>query len=319
MGITYSVWLDPDNNFEYDFRTIGTPESFLISQDGHVLYHWRGAIDPSDAETRIKDALEQKAQAERPSNTNSIGIPVAFVAGLLSFLSPCVLPLIPAYVSFITGMSIKELGGNSDSTKTGNSQATSKIKTVTVTRGGLFVLGFSVIFVALGSTVAFLGSLFSDSIIWIERIGGIVVILFGLNLLGILRIPWLQRQATMNISKQSTKYAGAFFVGIAFGAGWTPCIGPILGGILTLAAVSSSAASGTILLTSYSAGLAIPFILSAFAIDKFLAFFQRIKKWIGWIERISGLLLIGMGVLLLAGLMTLLSSAFGGGLIGFGS
>jgi cytochrome c-type biogenesis protein len=319
-GITYPILKDPDNRFSHVFSTMGVPETFLISQDGTILYHWKGQLDPTsgDVENRIKNALGQNVQLITSDNSKPIGITVAFLAGLLSFLSPCVLPLIPAYVSFITGMSLKELSNNDSNNSHENNTVNSKIKMITVTRGSLFVLGFSTIFVVLGSTVAFVGSLFSDSSIWIERIGGVVVILFGLNLLGILRIPWLQRQATMDISKRSTKNVGAFFVGVAFGAGWTPCIGPILAGILTLAAASTSATTGMYLLISYSAGLAIPFILSAFAIDRFLTFLQKIKKWIGWIERISGLLLISMGILLLAGLMTILSSIFSNGLTNFG-
>ena len=171
----------------------------------------------------------------------------------------------------------------------------------------MFVLGFSVVFIVLGSTVGYVGSIFLDASICIERIGGVVLIALGLHLIGLFKIPWLERQLKFDLSKRTSGKAGTFFVGMAFGAGWTPCIGPILAGILTIAASSSSISTGALLLSVYSAGLAIPFLLSAFALDRFLIFFDRIKSKMIWIERISGLLLIGVGILLLTGSMTLLS------------
>ena len=323
-GITYTIWLDPNNNFESTFKTIGTPESFLIDRDGIILYHWRGPIDTTinDAETRIKNAIEQNTVTDIQSNPQTIGLAIAFIAGLLSFLSPCVLPLIPAYVTFITGMSLKELSGNTptntsdpDSEHHVPSQGNNlKIRGTVITKGGLFVLGFSIIFVALGSSVALVGSLFSDAAIWIARIGGGIIVLFGLHLLGIVHIPRLERQLKLDALRKP-KHAGPLFVGMTFGAGWTPCIGPILAGILTIAASSTSVTTGATLLSAYSAGLAIPFIISAAAIDYFLTFFKKIRKWIPWIERSSGILLIGIGILLLTGYMTILSSIFGGSFI----
>ena len=260
---------------------------------------------------------------------DQISIGVAFVAGLLSFLSPCVLPLIPAYASFITGMSLKELSTAQSSDKTGKfsqdeitestngreevvGQSTSKfrIQTMVLTKGLLFVLGFSIIFVILGSAVSYAGTMFDEATLWIERIGGIVLIAFGLHLIGILKLSKLNMQKSMNFQNRSTKNIGSLFVGMAFGAGWTPCIGPILAGILTMAATSSGWIAGTSLLIAYSAGLAIPFIISALAIDRFMTFFNRIKRWIGWIERGSGMLLIGIGGLLLTGSLSVLATYF---------
>ena len=178
---------------------------------------------------------------------------------------------------------------------------------VLFSKGLLFVLGFSIIFVILGSAVSYAGTMFDEATLWIERIGGIVLIAFGLHLIGILK---LNMQKSMNFQNRSTKNIGSLFVGMAFGAGWTPCIGPILAGILTMAATSSSWGAGTSLLIAYSAGLAIPFIISALAIDRFMTFFNKIKRWIGWIERGSGILLIGIGGLLLTGSLSVLASYF---------
>ncbi len=260
---------------------------------------------------------------------DQINIGIAFAAGLLSFLSPCVLPLIPAYATFITGMSLKDLSniqnsGNSITPSNekitesadgheelvGSTGSKLKIQTMVLTKGLLFVLGFSIIFVILGSAVSYAGTMFDEATLWIERIGGIVLIAFGLHLIGILKLNKLNMQKSINFQNRSTKNIGSLFVGMAFGAGWTPCIGPILAAILTMAATSSSWGAGTSLLIAYSAGLAIPFIISALAIDRFISFFNKIKRWIGWIERASGILLIGIGGLLLTGSLAVLASYF---------
>lgn len=256
LGITYTVWKDPNDKFTRTFKSIGVPHTLLIDKEGQIIHEWRGEFDPlsDDTKTRVKVALGLVEQDTTLLQVESIGLVVAFSAGFLSFLSPCVLPLVPAYTSFITGLSMKELSSG-QKTK----QSSVKVQTIALRRGSLFVLGFSLIFIALGSSVALVGSFFLDASTWIERIGGIIIILFGLHLLGLLKIPWLQRQAKFDISKRSTKNAGSFFVGMAFGAGWTPCIGPILAGILTIAASSSSVGIGALLLSIYSAGLAIPF------------------------------------------------------------
>ena len=307
QNIVYTVWHDPDNKFQYAFRTIGVPESTLISKDGLILHQWKGAFEPMSKDTmsRVDSALNniefESDGSENVLDTDlGVSLVVAFGAGLLSFLSPCVLPLIPVYASFLTGLSVKDLSQKHNTTL-------QKHRLTTMRRGLMFVLGFSVVFIVLGSTVGYVGSIFLDASIWIERIGGVVLIVLGLHLIGLFKIPWLERQLKFDLSKRTSGKAGTFFVGMAFGAGWTPCIGPILAGILTIAASSSSISTGALLLSVYSAGLAIPFLLSAFALDRFLIFFDRIKSKMIWIERISGLLLIGVGILLLTGSMTLLS------------
>jgi len=201
---------------------------------------------------------------------------LAFLGGLLSFLSPCVLPLIPSYVGFLTGLSLEQVEGRRD--------------TVLV-HALWFVAGFSLVFVVLGLTVSAVGVLLLNWRVWIGRIGGVLVILFGLYLLGILR----------------PGYLGSAFVGVTFGAAWTPCIGPILGAILTLAATQASVVHGTTLLAAYALGLAIPFVLTALALEQFLGWFQRFRPYLGWVDRIAGALLVLLGILLLTDRFTLLA------------
>lgn len=217
---------------------------------------------------------------------------LAFVAGLLSFLSPCVLPLIPSYVGFLTGLTLEEL----------------EVRRGTALAHALwFVAGFSLIFIALGATASALGVLLLRSQVWIGRIGGGVVILFGLYLLGVLRPAVLMRERKVQLARKPLGYLGSAFVGVTFGAAWTPCIGPILGAILTLAAAQASVGHGAALLTAYSAGLALPFMVTALALDRFLAWFQRFRPYLVWVERIAGGLLILLGLLLVTDRFTLLA------------
>ena len=217
---------------------------------------------------------------------------LAFVAGVLSFLSPCVLPLIPSYVGFLTGLTLEEL----------------EVRRGTALAHALwFVAGFSLIFIALGATASALGVLLLRSQVWIGRIGGGVVILFGLYLLGVLRPALLMRERKVQLARKPLGYLGSAFVGVTFGAAWTPCIGPILGAILTLAAAQASVGHGAALLTAYSAGLALPFVVTALALDRFLAWFQRFRPYLVWVERIAGILLILLGLLLVTDRFTLLA------------
>lgn len=226
-----------------------------------------------------------------------IGFAVAFAAGMLSFLSPCVLPLVPSYVSFVAGVGLEELeaGGR-------------EVKRTALVHSVVFVVGFSVVFIGLGASASFLGQLLTDHRVWITRIGGAVVVLFGLHLLGITPMRFLQRERRIHLQDKPLGYAGTFAVGITFGAGWSPCIGPILGGILTYAAGREHLVEGVQLLAVYSAGLAIPFLLSAAALSWFLASFKRFRRYIPWVERASGALLVLVGVLLLSGQFTALAS-----------
>lgn len=217
---------------------------------------------------------------------------VAFSAGLLSFLSPCVLPLIPSYVGFLTGMSVEEL----------------QVKRGTALVHALwFVAGFSLIFVVLGATASALGALLRDYQVWLGRVGGVLVILFGLYLLGVLRPAFLMRERRLQLSNKPVGYLGSAFVGIAFGAAWTPCVGPILGAIFTLAATRTAVGEGMLLLTVYALGLAVPFLLTALALDRFLAWFQKFRPYIVWVDRVAGVMLIVLGALLVTDRFTLLA------------
>lgn len=223
---------------------------------------------------------------------NTASAAVAFAAGLLSFLSPCVLPLIPSYIGFLTGMTAEEL----------------QLRRGTAFLHALwFVAGFSLVFVALGATASALGALLLGWQVWIGRIGGVLVILFGLYLVGLLQPAFLMRERQIHLARKPVGYLGSSLVGITFGAAWTPCVGPILGGILTLAAARSSVAQGSALLGVYALGLAVPFLVTALALERFLAWFQRFRRYIVWVDRIAGVLLIALGVLLLTDRFTLLA------------
>jgi cytochrome c-type biogenesis protein len=222
----------------------------------------------------------------------NVSFVVAFKAGLLSFLSPCVLPLIPSYVGFLTGMSAEEL----------------QVRRGTALLHALwFVAGFSIVFMALGATASVLGGFMLRYHVWIGRIGGVLVLAFGLYLLGVLRPAFLMQERRIHLARKPLGYVGSAVVGVAFGAAWTPCIGPILGAILTLAAEAASVAQGTALLGVYALGLAVPFVLTAVALDRFLVWFQRFRPYLVWVERISGVLLILLGVLLITDRFSLLA------------
>ena len=309
-NLTYPVWLDPENRFQFMFRTIGVPESFLIDADGQIIHQWKGAFDPVSEDTinlvesTIQGTSYQSSEPTILTDGLIAGFVIAFSAGVLSFLSPCVLPLIPVYASLITGMSAKELSQET-------SQVTrSKLRLTATVKGIMFVIGFSIIFMLLGTTVSFMGNLFFDATQWIERIGGVVLIVLGLHMVGLFKIPRLEKQMRFDMSKRNSGKFGPLVVGMAFGAGWTPCIGPILAGILTIAASSSSVVTGASLLGVYSLGLAIPFLVSAIAIDRFLVFFTKIKSKMLWIEKISGILFVMFGIVLLTGSLVFLNNFF---------
>jgi cytochrome c-type biogenesis protein len=222
-----------------------------------------------------------------------IGFFVAFTAGILSFLSPCVLPLVPSYIAFVTGMSLEDLEGGVDRARVFQTSL-------------LFVLGFSLVFVLLGASASFLGQFLKSYEDWVARIGGVVLILLGIHLTGIFRFTPLLREKRLHVADSPVGVLGTLGVGMAFGAGWTPCLGPVLGGILTFAATQETFWSGVGLLTVYAAGLAVPFLLSALALDRFLAAFQRVRRFLPALQVISGLLLVGLGILLLTGAFTTL-------------
>ncbi len=231
----------------------------------------------------------------QPMDVTSI---VAFSAGVFSFLSPCVLPLVPSYISFVAGMSLQELEQGKEG----------KIRRAIFVNAVLFILGFSMVFIALGASFSFLGQFLLGSIDLFRKAGGILIILFGLLIAGVLKVPFLMRERRLQLQERPGGYLGAVLVGAAFGAGWIPCVGPILGSILTLAGTSDTAGRGVALLSAYSLGLAIPFLLSALALNSFNRFLQRFRPYMHVVEVAAGLLLVLIGVLLLTGYLTLLNS-----------
>ena len=222
----------------------------------------------------------------------SVGIAISFAAGLLSFLSPCVLPLIPSYVTFVTGLTLEDV---------------QQSRRIALVHSLLFVLGFSLVFLALGATATAVGRMLGYNREWVGRIGGVLVIILGLYLLGVFNFAVFSRERRLHVATKPLGYLGTVFVGMAFAAGWTPCIGPILGAVLTYTASEADLQRGLVLLAAYSAGLAVPFIIAALMIDKFLLFFQRYKGALVWTTRASGVLLLGVGILMLTDTMRLLS------------
>jgi len=171
----------------------------------------------------------------------------------------------------------------------------------------LFVAGFSLIFVLLGASATALGGALKYYQLWIARIGGVLIILFGLVCLGVIRVGWLEQERRLQFQHKPVGYLGSALVGMAFGAGWTPCIGPVLGGILSLAATTESVSRGMLLLGVYSAGLAVPFLIAAVAVESFLEWFQRFRRFLPWVMRVSGALLVLVGLLMATGQFTRLA------------
>jgi cytochrome c-type biogenesis protein len=217
---------------------------------------------------------------------------VAFVAGLLSFLSPCVLPLVPSYVGFITGMTLPEVSGR---------------RRAALLHALLFVAGFSLVFVLLGASATALGRALNYYQIWLQRVGGVLIIIFGFLCLGVFKVGVLNQERRVHLEHKPVGYLGSALAGVAFGAGWTPCIGPVLGAILGLAATTSDVSRGMQLLAVYSAGLALPFLIAAVAVESFLDWFQGFRRYLPWVMRMSGLILIVVGVLLVTGEFTRLA------------
>jgi cytochrome c-type biogenesis protein len=226
----------------------------------------------------------------------------AFVAGVLSFISPCVLPLIPGYVSFVSGVSLDEMRG------TGIPEgASAAVRRRALLMSLAFVLGFSLVFIWLGASATAIGSLLMDHLNLLGKIAGVVIILFGLHMMGVLRIGFLYSEKRFQSSGKPAGFFGAMLVGIAFAFGWTPCIGPILSAILAVASVQESVGEGVKLLAVYSAGLGVPFVATSLAINRFFAVSARIRKHYHAIEVVSGALLIIVGVLIFTNRFTVIA------------
>ncbi|MDT8318467.1 MAG: cytochrome c biogenesis protein CcdA [bacterium] len=235
------------------------------------------------------------------ADTHNITFFFAFSAGFLSFVSPCVLPLIPSYVSYITGISFEDLvegGDDKNFTK------------VTLYNSLAFILGFTIVFVSLGASSSYFGSLLRDYQELIMRVGGILVIVFGLFIMGVLKLDFINRDKKFHLQEKPAGYFGSVFVGIVFAAGWTPCIGPLLGSILSIATSEGSVLFGVELLFVYSIGLGIPFLITSLALNTFLHHMPKVTKHMRVITTISGLILIAIGLLLVTDRFAELSNLF---------
>jgi cytochrome c-type biogenesis protein len=228
-----------------------------------------------------------------------INFMVAFTSGLLSFLSPCVLPVIPSYLSFISGVSLDEMR---------DPKAEGAVRRRVVLNSLAFIAGFSVVFVSLGVSASFLGGLFAAYRRPIRIAGGGLVVLVGIYLMGFLKIRALDRYFQVNVKDKPAGYLGSALIGVTFAVAWIPCVGPILGAILTWAATSTRVSEGFFLLSSYAAGLAVPFFLSAVAVNSFFQFSQRFRRYIHYVHVVAGVLLVIVGVLLVTDYFTLLNA-----------
>ncbi len=216
-------------------------------------------------------------------------ISAAFIGGILSFLSPCVLPLVPTYLAYV--------GGSAEAKRR-----------VLILNALSFILGFSLVFVALGASASALGSVLRANQQVLMMVGGALVIFFGLVMLGVIKLPWLYRDTRVRYEGETRTPWGALLLGMAFAAGWTPCIGPILGAILTMAGAAGTLAAGVGLLGAYAIGLGIPFLLAALLLDPFMRFSKGFRRWLPWVERVAGVILIVAGVLMLTGTYETLNS-----------
>jgi len=227
------------------------------------------------------------------SQVNEVSLVAAFFAGVVSFISPCVLPLVPSYVTFITGVSFDELTSAS---------AAPRVRRLTIIHSLAFILGFSIVFVALGATATVAGQFLREHQDSLRRIGGVLIILFGIFLTGLVPIPALSRERKKQLTTKPLGILGSVLVGITFAAGWTPCIGPILASILIYASTAKTVGTGVVLLSVYSLGLGVPFFLSSLALNSFLAASRKIRGQLRTIEVASGVVLILFGVMLVTDL-----------------
>ena len=228
---------------------------------------------------------------------SSYSIPTVFFAGLLSFLSPCVLPLVPGYVSLISGTSVDQL-----------QSADRKLSRTVLVNSLMFILGFSVVFIALGAVATGIGQFMNIYRRQLMQVAGVIIIIFGLHLIGVFKIKALLMDKRLHDVKGSGTAIGAFLIGFAFAFGWTPCIGPILASVLAIAGSQDTVIKGVVLLAVYSAGLAVPFLLTSLGVERFLAFYSRFRRHLHTVEVVSGVFLVLVGALILTRHFTILSS-----------
>lgn len=306
LGVTFTLMRDETGQFQKAFRTSGVPETLLIDRAGNIAYQWKGELEAGSAENRelIESALASSGAVDSSAlpTVATVSLLAAFAAGLLSILSPCVFPLLPTYATYITGVSVDEM------THQGGDERR-RTRRIALRNGILFVTGFSLVFIAMGASASALGGWLHDYRDWIARIGGMLLLVMGIHMLGIFRIPALDRivRPQVHAGGGATRPLGTLAVGMAFGAGWTPCIGPALASILTLAAATASMGQGVLLLTVYSLGLAVPFLLGTVLIERLMRHRRGFGPWLPRLERISAVLIIAIGLLMVTGALTRLT------------
>ena len=229
----------------------------------------------------------------------NVNILTAFVFGIISFISPCVLPIVPGYLSFISGYTFEEML---------NSDRGATLRKVTL-NSILFVAGFSVVFVALGASATAVGHFLLQKLNLFSKIAGVIIIIFGLHMVGLFKLKFLNYEKKFHTGKKMGIF-GSFVAGLAFAFGWTPCIGPVLAAILAIAAQQDSIGKGILLLSVYSLGLGIPFLVTSLSLNAFLGFFKRFSRYIRWVEVSGGVLLILVGILIMTNNLTVLSGYF---------
>ena len=254
----------------------------------------RPEAGPGAITRRRLELLQPNNNDGKDGMIHDVSIPAALLAGLVSFLSPCVLPLVPPYLIYLTGATIEQVA---------NDETEASSKRAVMLAAGMFVLGFSTVFVALGASASLIGSLIRTWSAELSIVAGIVIIIMGLHFLGLTRIGFMMREGRLPIPKPVGLW-GAYAMGLAFAFGWTPCIGPILAAILSVAAAEATVAKGAMLLAVYSAGLGIPFLLAAFMVEQFSALFARMKRHLLNVERAMGVLLVVTGIGFLTGAVT---------------
>lgn len=226
---------------------------------------------------------------------------IALGAGFLSFLSPCVLPLLPSYLSFISGISLDELLAG---------KKNPRVRRLTIIHSLMFILGFSIVFILLGASASLAGKILLRYQVWIARIGGAFIVLLGVQFTGVINLNFLQKERKFHFREKPIGYLGSSLVGVAFAAGWTPCIGPILASILFYASTTNSMFSGIALLGVYSVGFALPFFFLSLGLETFLERYKKLKRHLRWVSIISGLFLIGVGILLITNYFFILTPSF---------
>ncbi len=230
---------------------------------------------------------------------NQVTLFAAFSAGLLSFVSPCVLPLVPSYISYISGLSMEQLS---------DAHERQKFRGTIIVNSLLFILGFSSVFIAFGASASLIGQVLITYQDYVRKIGGLLIVIFGLYLVGVLNLSFLATEKRFHFQHRPAGYLGSVLIGVAFAAGWTPCVGPVLGTILLYASTTDSLMNGMSLLTAYSLGLGLPLFVTALGVDRFLAYFKRVRVYLWGVSAVCGVFLIMVGILVYANSLTILTS-----------